>query len=147
MSNAELFSAIASGARGVGELAGVGVETIARIRALGVTAFTCGRHEQAAAIFAGLEALEPQVAQHSLYLAHALSALHRTQEARDAVSRHLAIADSTCVERVRALLLRVSLSLALGERAEAAADLSRARDTGQENSEAQVLLAAFGAAR
>jgi tetratricopeptide (TPR) repeat protein len=149
MEGRELWTAIAGGEASIRDLAGVDDATIARIRNLGITAFTCGRHEQAAKIFAGLEALDPRDPKHALFLGHALRALNQPFEAREAWTRFLDRAEAAGVARVeivRALLARASIELGFGNAAQAASDLKLARERAEGDGESLALLATAGAA-
>ena len=145
MLGTELWSAIASGEVSLRDLGGVDAATISRIRTLGITAFTCGRYEQAAKIFAGLEALDPKDPQHSLHLGHALASLGNKLEAREAITRFIDAASEVArVEQVRALLFRSSLELGMGNTTEASSDVALAKKRAGDDAESAELLAKVG---
>jgi hypothetical protein len=108
---AELLSRIEAGEVPLRDLAGLSLDDIKVLEHVGRVAFETGRHEKAARIFAGLEALEPDRPEHTLRRAHALSVAGSRGMALEVVTRYLeSDAGSSTDELVDALLLRAELA-------------------------------------
>jgi predicted Zn-dependent protease len=108
---AELLSRIEAGEVPLRDLAGLSPDDVKALEHVGRVAFESGRHEKAARIFAGLEALEPDRPEHTLRRAHALSAAGSRGMAFEVVTRYLeSEAHAPHQEPVDALLLRAELA-------------------------------------
>ncbi len=132
MEQTELLEAVAEGRRSLRDVLGVDRSAIAKVEALGAAAFVARRFDQAAQIFAGLVALEPDHPEHHLHLAHALAGLGHVSPAILSISAYLegvgepAKKSEPVTEVVQALLMRSQLYVQQGERVLAKADLSSA---------------------
>ncbi|MBI2374501.1 MAG: hypothetical protein HYV07_10950 [Deltaproteobacteria bacterium] len=146
MDDPRLFEDIALGKKSVAELAGLDPKDLERIEGLGVSAFSSGRFEKAATIFAGLEALDPKRPQHALHLAHAFAQGGHSGLAIDAFSRFLDVAVDSVEpsELIRALLARALLYVSRQEDERAQSDLSRARELAGEDASLKKLVEEFG---
>jgi tetratricopeptide (TPR) repeat protein len=131
-----LWQDVERGELPIRDLVGLDPIFIAKIHDQAVLAFTTGRYDRAAAIFGGLEALEPDRPEHALHLAHAKAQLGETVEAIAALSRFLDRSTDP-EERVRALLTRAILS---GDRS----DVDEARRTSGTNRDLVALVDQIG---
>jgi hypothetical protein len=105
-----LLEAIANRRVTLRDFAGLRRGDVESIAHLGAVSFEAKKFEQAAIIFAGLEALEPDRAEHTLNRAHSEVRVGRTDAARAALDRYISRDLAKPVEDiVDALLLRASL--------------------------------------
>lgn len=106
----ELLERLARGGIALRDLAGLERKDLDTLAHLGRVAYESKKFEQAARIFAGLEALEPGVPIHILRRAHAESAAGRKDDASTSATRYLDLELHRPPEDlVEALLLRATL--------------------------------------
>ncbi len=118
---------IAAGHIPLRDVAGLNKRDIASLAQLAAVAFQSKKFEQAARIFAGLEALEPDQPEHVLHRAHAEAEAGQVAEAMESITRYIDHDRPTPREdMVRALIFRATLC-AKNEPEAAASDVTAAR--------------------
>lgn len=137
-----LVEGLAAGTTTFRSLTGLGQKELDAMSRLGRVAFESGRFDHAAAIFAGLEALEADRPEHSLRRAHAELAAGRREEAIGAVTRYLEHDTQVpAADSVRALLFRATLLMDQDRRG-ATLDVMAARLLAEESPAAKAALEA-----
>ena len=135
-----LLAQLEAGEVALRDLAGLNAEDIRAIEGHARIAFEARRYRQAATIFAGLEALEPDRPCHALELAYAEAEAGRGDEALGALERFL---QSELPRRpadvVRGLLLRAQV-LRTTDVAKASNDLLAARIRASHSESARAVL-------
>ncbi len=129
MERLAMLEELATGNSSLVTLAGLDETIVRKIEAAGGAAFSANRFVQAAQIFDGLCALEPQEPRHHLHLGHALASLGELTAAVSALSRYLELASGTDAdsgELIRALLTRAQLWVQCGERERGSTDVRSA---------------------
>jgi hypothetical protein len=102
----QFWTDLADGRTPLRDVLGLSEEGIEKAIVLARTSYETGRFDQAAAIFKGLEALEPDRPEHSLHRAYAELKAGRAVDARASVERFLSHQGLADVDRDRGLAFR-----------------------------------------
>lgn len=133
----ELLSRLGSGDITFRDLAQLTARDVQAIAYLGRVAMETSRFDQAVTIFRGLEALEKDKPEHSLYLAYAQAEAKDERGAIKTIERYLYENEALPAEDVvRALLLRARLMVGRDPKA-AELDVKAASDFSQRSPEAR----------